>query len=431
MDQTKHIGNVNQHGSNSSRLSSPLPAGGLPTESSYFDFLTDLQQDTRLHDMELGALTKQPAPIAAQLSPSLSTASSTPSSPQAVVSVLVASNQSQRVAGAVCINLTQPAEASQPQQAPIRTHSWKLVNYLLIPCLLPIIGLYLLLALLLAVAVTFTITPSYLLARQLYWACPFIPYIWKSDNIRDRVGVVGSWLLRVQFEGAHCITVLARLFSLPLRPHLPDFYILGFPKCGTTSMASYLTTHPAISGLAGMPGNEVFSKESHFFNGILGRSSTNSRLLYKSFFPTIISRWWAEAVLGVERWMCFDACPTYACLPHVAARVKEVSPHAKLIVMVRDPVASVFSAETMLRNMGVPLTWSLQQPLAGDGAADPRFQFSAEDAAFWHDLECLPPEAPLPADLPVRFYTHLHSYVMAARFADRLRPWVEAFGQHK
>jgi hypothetical protein len=32
--------------------------------------------------------------------------------------------------------------------------------------------------------------------------------------------------------------------------------------------------------------------------------------------------------------MCFDACPTYACLPYVAARVKALTPDAKLVVMV-------------------------------------------------------------------------------------------------
>jgi hypothetical protein len=26
-----------------------------------------------------------------------------------------------------------------------------------------------------------------------------------------------------------------------------------------------------------------------------------------------------------------------------------------------------------------------------------------------------------------RFYTHLHSYLMAGRFADRLQPWLDAF----
>lgn len=63
-------------------------------------------------------------------------------------------------------------------------------------------------------------------------------------------------------------------------------------KCGTTSMASYLQTHPGVSGLAGMPGNETFQKESHFFGGILGRECAGpaSAALYRSFFPTILTR---------------------------------------------------------------------------------------------------------------------------------------------
>ena len=39
---------------------------------------------------------------------------------------------------------------------------------------------------------------------------------------------------------------------------------------------------------------------------------------------------------------------------------------------VRDPVDGVFSAETMLRGMGVPLGWTLQDELQGEH--DPRFQ---------------------------------------------------------
>lgn len=62
-------------------------------------------------------------------------------------------------------------------------------------------------------------------------------------------------------------------------------------KCGTTSMAHYLQAHPGISGLAGMPGNETFQKESHFFGGILGRGCASSAALYRSFFPTILTRY--------------------------------------------------------------------------------------------------------------------------------------------
>jgi hypothetical protein len=113
-----------------------------------------------------------------------------------------------------------------------RSLKWKLVNYVLIPASLPLLATYWLLALLCGVMASFMIWPSLLLASRLYWACPFIPYIWRSPAIRGKFGVVGSWLLRLQFEGAHCATVVSRLLTLPMRPHLPDFYLLGFPVSG-------------------------------------------------------------------------------------------------------------------------------------------------------------------------------------------------------
>ena len=42
-------------------------------------------------------------------------------------------------------------------------------------------------------------------------------------------------------------------------------------------------------------------QESHFYNGILGRGTTSSKLLYRSYFPTVLTRWWAERVLRVGK----------------------------------------------------------------------------------------------------------------------------------
>lgn len=115
------------------------------------------------------------------------------------------------------------------QEVKRRDFSWKIKNYLVIPICLPAIVCYWLACLLVAAAVTFTVLPSLYLAKQLYWACPFIPYIWGSNSVRGKYGVVGSWLMRLSFEGAHCMTVLGRLLTLPIRPALPEFYVLGFP----------------------------------------------------------------------------------------------------------------------------------------------------------------------------------------------------------
>ena len=53
--------------------------------------------------------------------------------------------------------------------------------------------------------------------------CPFIPHIWEAQ----------TWFkgqcMRVGFESTYTVNVLRRMLTLPIRPHLPDFYIVGFP----------------------------------------------------------------------------------------------------------------------------------------------------------------------------------------------------------
>ncbi|KAI8470466.1 MAG: P-loop containing nucleoside triphosphate hydrolase protein [Monoraphidium minutum] len=309
------------------------------------------------------------------------------------------------------------------------------------PLALPLLLVYWAAALAAALGAALLVWPSLLLARRLYWACPFIPAIWRGP-MRRRFGAAGSLLLRLQFEGAHCVTVVGRLLTLPLRPHLPDFYIAGFPvpggKCGTTSLASYLKLHLGVSGIAGMPGHEALAKESHFLGGLLGRgAAATSPALYRSCFPTIVTRWWAEAVMGVGRWLCFDATPTYACLPHVPARVKALTPDAKVVFMIREPTAAVFSAECMLRGLGLPLVWSMAQGKAGGGggyvdveagggaggADNELLRDDPAHDAFWSRLSALPPGAELPAEMPGVLYRDALSYVRAAQYADRLAEW--------
>ncbi|KAL0055855.1 hypothetical protein WJX82_005104 [Trebouxia sp. C0006] len=259
---------------------------------------------------------------------------------------------------------------------------------LLCPLVVVLLLIYLVLAYVLSVLLTLLYIPRLFAVQKLYWCCPFIPHIWEAQ----------TWFkgqcMRVGFESTYTINVLRRMLTLPIRPHLPDFYIVGFPKAGTTSLANHLKQHPALSGLDG------------------------------SFFPTILCRWWSEYIRGVEKWMCFDACPVTACLPYTARRMKAITPDAKLIFMMRDPVPVMFSAETMLVNMGVPLTWSLVDPMTPH---DPRFQENEEEAQLWKDLKDLQPSDPLPHNMPDLFYTHLYSLLMCGQYADRIHPFLQEF----
>ncbi|KAL0031835.1 hypothetical protein WJX79_010384 [Trebouxia sp. C0005] len=289
---------------------------------------------------------------------------------------------------------------------------------LLCPLVVLLLLIYLVLAYLVSVLLTLLYLPRLLAVQKLYWCCPFIPRIWEAQRYFK------GQCMRVGFESTYTVNVLRRILTLPIRPHLPDFYIVGFPKAGTTSLANHLKQHPALSGLDGLPWHESLSKESHFFNGVLGRSHASSALLYRSFFPTILCRWWAEYIRGVEKWMCFDACPVTACLPYTARRMKAITPDAKLIFMMRDPVPVMFSAETMLVNMGVPLTWSLVDPMT---THDLQFQETEEEAQLWKDLKDLQPSDPIPHNMPELFYTHLHSLLKCGQYADRIHPFLQEF----
>ncbi|GBF88784.1 hypothetical protein Rsub_01685 [Raphidocelis subcapitata] len=348
---------------------------------------------------------------------------------------------------------SRPRPPAPPPRRPLRTLARV---YLLSPLLLPLAAALWLAALAAGLAAALLVAPSLALARRLYWACPFIPYIWRGPA-RARFGRAGALLLRLQFEGAHCATVVGRLLSLPLRPYLPAFYIAGFPKCGTTSLAAYLRLHPDLAGIAGMPGHEALGKESHFFGGILGPAAAGARAaaLYRSFFPTVLTAWWRAAARGAASLACFDATPTFACMPHVAARAAAVTPNAKVVFVVREPTAAVFSAETMLRGMGVPLPWSLAAPPGGGAGDDPEaaagpqaallraswgaglrglgerrcggWAGDAEHDALWAALASLPPDAPLPPGLPAAFYFRAGSYLRGAQYADRLAEWAAHF----
>ena len=299
-----------------------------------------------------------------------------------------------------------------------RVVAW-LWDYALFPVLvLPVCVIWLILARLISFITPFFILPAYLICRPFYWAVPLARAAFDTQH---------SVWVRWGFEGTYAMNIVRRFMTLPLRRNVPDIYILGFPKCGTTALAQYLMQHPAISGIDGLPYDPSLSKESHFFNGVLGANHAYSRTMYRSFFPTIVTRWWCEVVKRCGTWMVMDACPLSACLPYVAERIKRISPDAKLIFMVRNPADSCFSGEIMIRNTGIDLDWSYTEPSTAAQGSDPRFSISPEDAAYFQRLERLGPEESLPEDMPRRIYTSPSSYLYFSDFAARLTPYLERF----
>jgi tetratricopeptide (TPR) repeat protein len=139
------------------------------------------------------------------------------------------------------------------------------------------------------------------------------------------------------FQKAVCLQTLAS------RPELarvkwqgklgrsPDFIIIGSPRCGTTSLYKYLTSHPQILAAA--------HKEICFFS-----EHFNKRMAwYQAHFPPPIDS---------DNFLTGEATPTYLTHPLAAERLHDCLPKIKLIVILRDPVDRAFSHYQMLVRRG-------------------------------------------------------------------------------
>jgi len=120
---------------------------------------------------------------------------------------------------------------------------------------------------------------------------------------------------------------------------LPDFVIVGFPKCGTTSLHYYLNDHPEIF----MPKQ----KELHYFTAKILTSQNNgpgdksvnqfhidSFEAYQKHFKSANQQ---HKAIG-------DASPSYINYPECIPEIKEkLSPNLKVIIILRDPIKRAFS----------------------------------------------------------------------------------------
>ncbi len=113
----------------------------------------------------------------------------------------------------------------------------------------------------------------------------------------------------------------------------PNFFIVGAPRAGTTSLYHYLRGHPDIF----MP----HIKEPHFFSGV---NPGSERLRYARSRPTSSEKEYLALFRGVRsETEVGEASPSYLQQPDAPRRIKEKAPDAKIIIILREPVDRAFS----------------------------------------------------------------------------------------
>jgi hypothetical protein len=115
------------------------------------------------------------------------------------------------------------------------------------------------------------------------------------------------------------------------RGTLPDFIIIGAQKAGTTSLDAYLREHPDVLPCA--------RKEVQFFHG---RRYLWGEDWYRRQFlnPADLN---GTPEFSGRRLIGGEATPYYIFHPHVPERIAKMTPDAKLIALLRDPVARAYS----------------------------------------------------------------------------------------
>lgn len=134
---------------------------------------------------------------------------------------------------------------------------------------------------------------------------------------------------------------------------LPNFLIIGAPKAGTTSLYDHMREHPQI--FMSDP------KEARFLayqgqGGDRKRWPIQSLEEYEALFAPVTT----ETAIG-------EATPHYLIYPHVAGRIHELLPEAKLIASLRNPIDRSYSVYQMnRRNQGTNTGVAYAEALRSD-----------------------------------------------------------------
>ena len=151
--------------------------------------------------------------------------------------------------------------------------------------------------------------------------------------------------MQIDTQTRHPSSLAARRVRPAGASAYPDFFVIGAQKCGTTTLYGLLRQHP-----------DVFlpeQKELHYFAADdrppafadaaateLNQTTVWQRHAYQALYAATTARFKGEI------------CPTYLYAPQAAARIAKARPDARIIAILRDPVARSFSAYRHMKARG-------------------------------------------------------------------------------
>ena len=171
----------------------------------------------------------------------------------------------------------------------------------------------------------------------------------------------------------------------------PNLFIVGAPKCGTTALYHYLRQHPDVY---------FAPKEIHYFGSDLTFRENKTSLTVDEYLECF-SRANNERILG-------DASVWYLYSKRAAKEIKQFSPDARIIIMLRNPIEMLYSNYSQNR-------WN--------GDEDIRSFQMALDAESDRKQGKRLPDSTAPGPIDTLYYTD------TARFTEQVQRYLSEFGE--
>tara|TARA_B100000767_G_scaffold224328_1_gene213396 strand:- start:303 stop:1172 length:870 start_codon:yes stop_codon:yes gene_type:complete len=121
-----------------------------------------------------------------------------------------------------------------------------------------------------------------------------------------------------------------------------DFFIVGAPKAGTTSLYHYLKKHPQIEMSLQKEPNYFSDKEIQIQGLYYSKNRIDTEEKYNGLFNTQKK----DVIFG-------EGSVSYLFYPTVAQDIKVYNPMAKIIIMLRNPIERAFSHYLMDYRLGL------------------------------------------------------------------------------
>jgi hypothetical protein len=134
-----------------------------------------------------------------------------------------------------------------------------------------------------------------------------------------------------------------------MRKDIPNFFIVGAPRCGTTALFDYLRSHPQITLSS--------YKEPHYFaTDLVGERFEIFRdhpEKYQALFKHVED----EPCVG-------EASVGYLFSKCAATNIYSFNPHAKIIIMLRNPIDALYSMYIQAKYTGTTRFDSFEELMA-------------------------------------------------------------------